>query len=192
MTERLKNLVRIPWAGIVTTNYDELIEYALSQSWNNGDADMPCKGTDSRLGRILNADSPLQWFLVKIHGTVSDPGNLVFGTNEYDMTYINTTRMLSFLTALMLRYQIVFLGCSLEGEILRLRRKLVYEFSGDISKAYALLPEFPENRQREEWLEEYAGVKSLLYPNDKGDYMGFDEFLEDAVECAEELSTAEG
>ena len=55
----------------------------------------------------------------------------------------------------MLRYHIVFVGCSLEDEILRIRRKLCFDFSSRIPTAYALLPE-SENNVAESMVEGYA------------------------------------
>lgn len=111
MDSRLKNLVKAPWAGVVTTNYDELIEYALGK-WVRGDV-IKCSGVDPRLGSILCTAQPAQMFFVKIHESISG-SNIVLGTEEYDRTYINTPQMISFLTALMLRYHLVFIGCSLD------------------------------------------------------------------------------
>lgn len=135
MYERLNLLVNSPWAGIVTTNYDMLIEFTL------GKLDREIKmssGDDPRLGIIL-ALPEYQTFFVKLHGSLSG-SSIVLSTEEYDRTYLATPKISIFLTTLMLRYHIIFIGCSLEDEIVRLRRKISFDFDKMIPMAYALLP----------------------------------------------------
>lgn len=182
MERRLDHLLKTPWAGVITTNYDQLIEHGLSSSVGNDV--VSCNGSDPRLGNIL-ATTPIGGlFFVKIHGSTSG-SSLVLTTEDYDRAYLASPRISSFLNALMLRYHIVFIGCSLEDEIVRLRRKLAAEFDGLVPAAYALLPNTSENRMRRRWLGSTSKVEVILYDNDDGSHEGVDLFLEDVATAAD-------
>jgi len=195
--DRLRYLTGGPWAGIVTTNYDTLIETALAERVVGhrdhdrtqhpraefGDREVVIvQGDDARIGTIL-ARPPAGGFFVKIHGSISGP-NVVLSTEDYDRTYLATPRMTSFLSSLMLRYHVVFLGCSLEDELVRLRRKLALEFNGLIPVAYALMPAGREIRQRTGWLRDRAAIECITYqPDDLHTAVGV--FLKEAAGCAD-------
>jgi hypothetical protein len=173
MTERLKNLVGGPWAGIITTNYDELIEYSLAR-W--GDLDRhQSSGADNRLGIVL-ANAQGSQFFVKLHGGVGF-SEIVLSTEEYDRTYMGSAHVTAFLTAVMLNYHIVFIGCSLEDELVRLRRKLCMDFGGVIPMAYALMPGGRENLSRSTWLRDRAQLDCIFYPEDDLSHESLDRFL---------------
>lgn len=194
---RLRALANGPWAGIVTTNYDTLIETALAERVvieNKRDSDssqltnfcnrevIAVTGDDPKIGSIL-ARPPAGGFFVKIHGSISGT-SVVLSTEDYDRTYLSTPRMTSFLTALMLRYHTVFIGCSLEDELLRLRRKLASEFKGVIPVSYALLPKTEMNRHRVGWLRTHAIIESILYEPDES-HSPVGVFLEEAAKCSD-------
>jgi SIR2-like domain len=179
---RMENLVRAPWAGIVTTNYDELIEFAIGK-WATGEV-VKTDGGDPRLGVILSSAPLGGFFFVKVHGSVGG-SRVVLGTEEYDRTYLATPQMTAFLGALMLRYHVVFVGCSLEDEILRIRRKLCHDFQRMIPTAYALLPRSRINRTRWAWLREQAQIESLFYPESDQIHGALDQFLLEAARCCD-------
>jgi len=179
MLRRMENLVRAPWAGIVTTNYDELIEDALNRYGRM--ADSRVYGDDDRLGSIMaHYTSPGRVFLVKAHGSISGR-KLVLGTSEYGETYLRATPMVAFLQALMLRYHIMFIGCSLEDEVLRIRRELRQTFRGRIPTAFALLPGTRCFRERAEELVRNEMIRCIFYPESDAEHFGVDEFLEQAA-----------
>jgi hypothetical protein len=195
---RLRYLTRGPWAGIVTTNYDSLIETALAEQILGGnsmesiDDDAAgfqqrevaiVQGDDSRIGTIL-ARPPAGGFFVKIHGSISGV-DVVLSTEDYGRTYLGSPRTTSFLTALMLRYHLVFVGCSLEDELVRLRRKLASEFARVIPAAYALLPATETNRQRANWLRDSAMIECIMYPAVDHDHHAVEGFLEEAASCTD-------
>lgn len=181
MLERLKNLANGPWAGIITTNYDNLIEHGLGK-YTRGNY-LQTAAQDDAFGAIL-CSHPANRFFVKLHGSVRGAG-YVLGTEEYDRVYLSDPRVRAFLTAAMLSYHIVFIGCSLEDEILRLRRQLCLNFGGHIPQAYAVLPGSPENLARRQWLIEQAKIVPLTYPvvpraDGAEIHFALDEFLKEA------------
>ena len=187
MESRLRSLVRGPWSGIVTTNYDVLIERAIGE-WVDREVVMVSED-NPRLGTVLASPPSAGFFFVKTHGSVSG-GRVVLSTEEYDRTYLGTDRMTSFLSAMMLRYFVVFVGCSLEDEIVRMRRKLSVDFDGLIPSAYALLPDTEQNRVRSGWLREFAKIESILYPSLDTTHESVQQFLEQAAGCSD-IATAE-
>jgi hypothetical protein len=179
---RLKALVQGPWAGIVTTNYDTLIERALGQFT---DREVVTVSEDNpRLGAILASSPAGGLFFVKTDGSISG-GRVVLSTEEYDRTYLGSPRMNSFLSALCLRYHLVFIGCSLEDELVRIRRKLAVDFDGLIPTAYALLPHTSDNRGRADWLREVAKIDPILYTASDPEHRAVAEFLVEAAACAD-------
>ena len=184
MAARMRNLVATPWAGVITTNYDSLIEHGFDSakkkftpSYSSG---------EPAIGSLLvpRGGAP---FLAKLHGS-SDTGEIVLSADEYDRAYLMRPQIVSFLTAVMLRYHLVFVGCSLEGEILRIRRRLFEEFAGRLPVAYALLPDTEENRARVEWLKTRIGIEMIPYRPDLN-HSGVDKFLTLAKACVPDLNT---
>jgi len=173
MTERLRYLVAAPWAGIITTNYDELIEHALAK-WSDYE-NHRTTGTDNRIGSIL-ANCQGGQFFVKLHGTVA-ASQIVLSTEEYDRMYLGSPQVSAFLTAVMLSYHLVFIGCSLEDEIVRLRRKLSVDFGGVLPMAYAVIVRTRENTARAGWLRDNVQVESVFYEETDKDHVSLDHFL---------------
>jgi hypothetical protein len=173
MTARMRHLVTSPWAGIITTNYDQLIEHAIGK-WTDFEINQT-SASDSRLGAIL-ANSEASPFFVKLHGSTS-ASQIVLTTEEYDRTYLCSPQITAFLTAVMLHYHLVFIGCSLEDEIVRLRRKLTMDFLGAIPMSYALLPASGDNLTRSQWLRKHAQIECLLYPANDVEHQSVDQFL---------------
>jgi hypothetical protein len=178
MLNRLENLIVGPWAGMITTNYDTLIEHGLGKYTRGNYRQTTARDHD--FGAIL-CDQPATRFFVKLHGSVRG-ADYVLGTEEYDRTYLTDPRVSAFLTTVMLRYHAVFIGCSLEDEVLRFRRRLCSSFEGHIPQAYALLPAVPDNLARKQWLFDQAKIVSLTYalPTSSADedaHRAVDEFL---------------
>jgi len=175
----------VPVPLFSSTNYDALIERAIGQ-WISEEVAFTT-GFDPRLGNILASPPTGSLFFVKVHGSISG-SEIVLTTEEYDRAYLSTSRISTFLTALMLRYFVVFVGCSLEDEVVRLRRKLVVDFEGLIPTAYALLPDTEQNRVRRGWLRDVAQIESITYPEGDANHSSVTYFLEQAGHSADLLA----
>ena len=177
---RMSDLVRSSWAGIITTNYDELIEQAFDYSalgteWVNV---VKIHGDKIRLPEALAAQGQGKLFFVKLHGSLSGP-NVVLTTEEYDESYLRTPQIGAFLQAVMLQYHVIFIGCSLEDEVLRIRRRLTGDFDGHNPPAFALLPgdpREPANQARTRYLKKQTNTEVIWFRKDNS-FQGFDEFL---------------
>jgi hypothetical protein len=172
METRLKDFLSLPWQGILTTNYDKIIEYGLQ----NYATERAVESVDAglQIGTLLCQPGSDRIFFAKIHGS-TDVARVVLSTEEYGETYFRTPRMERFLNAIMLTSTLVFLGCSLEDEIVNLRRRLTSEFEGHIPLAYALMPTNDRNLRRLDWLRSSARIEVVLY--DDPTHAAFGRFL---------------
>jgi len=185
MRERMRNLALAPWAGIITTNYDELIEEAIRTHISS--PSVQNLFGDERLGHILANSGRL--FFVKLHGTLSGIRRILT-TEEYELIYTRDSKITAFLTAVMLRYHLVFIGCSLEDELVRLRRRLTADFARRIPRAYAVLPSTERNRTRKMRLLRLARVHTVCYAADDDKHTGVDDFLREAAACRDTLTSS--
>jgi hypothetical protein len=186
MLRRMENLVLGPWAGVITTNFDTLIELGFSRFLQA--SPFSCDGGKDSLGNVLCLPLGAGPYFVKLHGdTWAD--SQILSTSDYVQSWMSSPRIRHFVTAVMMRYRLVFIGCSLEDVILQLRLRLWADFGKALPKAFALLPDVAANRLRRQELKEEAGLESLLYPvkkNGTGDgHEAVDTFLQEARLCAD-------
>ena len=176
MHARLQNLIRVPWAGILTTNFDDYIR-ADGFDWR-------ANGTDPDLGHILSRNEP---FLVRLHSG-DWHSDTVLTSEDYYQTYLNDGKVPGlrlFLKAVMLSYQVVFIGASLEDRVLDVRRELHQTFRGYLPNAWALVPGTQENLDRRDAFFTEHEIKLLPYPvtiPSRPDYWCVDRFLELAAQ----------
>ena len=162
MKKRLYHLLSIPWAAIITTNYDTLIEDEISSQCPNSFSQY---SPDDRSFRMIHNDMIDHPVFVKIHGSI-EKGNYVLGANTYRNTYLLKDDIADFLRMIMVRYYVLFIGCSIEESILNIRKELSKKY--DIyPTAYSVLPETLENRARRDELKR-NNVWPILYTVDNG------------------------
>ena len=174
MSNRLSNLVNGRWAGIITTNYDCLIETAIAQQ------DLPYVRADNslRFGSLL-FHAGRRPFFCKLHGSLD--GQLpVLTTEDYERVYLRQNQVRHFLHSIMMQYTIVFIGCSLTDVVVELRRDLMVEYGGLLPDAFALLPMNEVNELKSDWLREASGIRSILY-NSENDHFAVDKMLKEFV-----------
>ncbi len=182
MTKRHHHLINTPWAGIVTTNFDDYIR--------PGAIDWRAKGNDPLLGSILANAEP---FYVKLHTGRWDE-DVVLTSEDYLDAYFESDRLPTlphFLRALMLSHQLIFIGCSLEHRILELRLKLSHVFKGMLPLAWALVPKSKANTDRADLLKRDYQIQLITYPvNEPGKepHDAVDRFLKLAAHCSAHIS----
>jgi hypothetical protein len=161
MRERLDALLALPWAGIVTTNYDTLIhDY---RNWTNVSA----RPSDN-LGQVLkSSDRP---FLIHLHGNVKT-GQMILSEENYDEIYLGSSTVQSFLLALLLRYTVVFIGTLVEDRFVEYKRQLqlLFRDKASLSNRQPLSPEYvllaKTDAQRGSYLQATKGFRALYYEN---------------------------
>ena len=177
METRLRNLVAAPWAGIITTNFDQLID-VFCPEW------FQCSGDDRALGYVLSRN---ERFYVRLHSS-GWPSNIVLTAEDYYKVYLTNPDIRTiqpFLRAVMISHQLVFIGCSLEDRMLDLRKEMFVAFEGEIPVAYALLPDSQRNRDRVDSLKKFA-IRPILYPVEPGtnpEHQAVDDFLAQVAAC---------
>jgi hypothetical protein len=176
--ERVDRLLRGHWAGIVTTNYDRLIENGLDHlSAEDWIANVQNHGDSKSLGHILSMASEHRIFFVKLHGSLSS-SRIVLTTQDYNDAYLSSTHITAFLTSLFLCYHVIFLGCSLDDDVVRLRRRLFSDFKGHLPSSFALFSDTPADRAKAKLLSDTCGVEGIFYNNPDGKYRGLNTFLD--------------
>jgi hypothetical protein len=173
MLARMEALSKGPWAGIITTNYDSLIERGLADHCPKSVAYVLTP--DGDLGLALNRTGMKEIFFVKIHGTINT-GTIVLTSEEYQDAYFKNSKISNFLIAAMMTYNFVFIGSSIEDEILRIRQRLCADYGGGVPLAYALMPATEANVRKSRWLLKNARIQVILYPS--GRHEALDELLE--------------
>ncbi|MEO5917086.1 MAG: SIR2 family protein [Luteolibacter sp.] len=183
MKTRLHNLEAAPWAGIITTNFDELIG-SVCNGW------FSCSGDDRSLGYVLSRN---ERFYVRLHSATWNKSKVILSSEDYYKVYLENSEIKTvrpFLKASMLSHQFVFIGCSLETRLLELRKELYNTFDGEIPVAYALLSDTQQNRDRAERLVKFA-IRPIFYKVESGPnppHQAVDQFLEEAAQLGRNIS----
>lgn len=100
----LRIISRIPWAAIITTNYDKLIEDSL---WENR-----IQFNHIEVEEDIASIDPSQIQLVKMHGTIG--GDIVLTWKDYENYFLSRPTFRVYLTSLFAQYSILFVGFSLQ------------------------------------------------------------------------------
>ncbi|MEW6363197.1 MAG: SIR2 family protein [Acidobacteriota bacterium] len=174
MEARLRALLAIPWVGIITTNYDVLVEkYGPTTATHWGQV---CRGEHDNLGRVLRSSSFRRPFLVYLHGNV-EHGKVVLAEEDYDDLYIARPSIDYFLRAVLLKHTVVFIGTEVDEEIVRRKKELSLTYKAQLESEYVLAPRNREGVRRGTYLETVKGFEVCYY--DPGeDYIGFDDALQ--------------
>lgn len=100
-----KLIAMLPFRGIITTNYDNLIELSYVQSnkkipkiYNNLD--------------IINGVDPLnsEFFILKMHGDIDDPKSIVLSYSSYIQLMYNSSNYQNLLQKIFSEYSVLFIG----------------------------------------------------------------------------------
>ncbi len=173
--QRLRSFAESPWAGVITTNYDQLVKQSFvrfrtaSQPWNS------C-GDDGFLGNLLSKSIGGGTFCVHLHRE-SFQENLAITPEDYISKWMKTPKVEMFLNSVMFCYTIVFLGCSLRDDFLFFRHAAWKQFSGYLPPCFALLPNKTEFKRRADSLSTNYGITPILYRDDEL-HLEFDAYLE--------------
>ncbi|MBU7013087.1 MAG: SIR2 family protein [Theionarchaea archaeon] len=137
-------LARLPLKAIITTNYDNLLERALSKRKVTKiiyDKQAPFAGAD-------------QIQLIKMHGDIEDPSTIVITKKDYDQYSENHKALVTHLLGLLISSNLLFVGFSLEDPNFdHIYMQIKSLFGESKRKSYAIFknpPEFEVERLKEE------------------------------------------
>jgi hypothetical protein len=103
-------LRQIPFAGILTSNYDDL----LSQAYLGGGflQDLTPRDSEQLLSLISSGSEP---FLLKLYGNLDRPDTVIFGPSDYQDLVRSNAAFSRFIEGLFFSRTMLFIGTSLEG-----------------------------------------------------------------------------
>lgn len=136
-THRL--LPHLPFRGILTTNYDSLIEGAYAVE-NEGR--IPTVFTQEDL---LSRPSPLRRddfsFIFKLHGHIDSPSTIILGSRDYQDLLFRTPGYRQFIETLFSTHTVVFIGFGAnDPDLSNIIDRLSSIYSRTLDKHYILLP----------------------------------------------------
>lgn len=178
-------IAKLPFSGIVTTNYDKLLEraYASSGGWPKTPTHMDI---DS-LGPLLFNQS---FFILKAHGDIDNSKSMVLTTRDYQNLIHSNPAFNAIFSAILMTRAILFVGYSLSDPDFRLLMdRQLTAFSGNIPPRFALMTGTGKIERDVLWRS--ARIKVLLY--DEGKHEQVLDFLSALLDgILPEGATAEG
>lgn len=136
-TSRLhKAIISLNQRVIVTTNFDKLIENA----WNDSKISRYPKvisKIDQQVFKLFRNDES---YLIKIHGSIDEPENIVFDTTSYQRTAFANRFYQDLISTLLLTHTFLFIGFSMDDPAVSLLvESHAYRFS-ETRPHYAFVP----------------------------------------------------
>lgn len=176
-------IVETPYASIVTTNFDTLLEdaYAL---WS--DEGVPKSPTGAQLGRHGTLLLDRAFFILKAHGTIHDDASLVFTSEDYRRITHANPAFQSMMAAILLSHAVVFVGYSLNDPNFRLlMESQLSVFGTQAPPRYALMEGV--GTLEAQILRRTAGIEVISYA--RGEHENVATFLSTLASAAQSTTT---
>jgi hypothetical protein len=153
-------IVATPYAAIVTTNYDTLLEDAYALWSEEG---VPKAPTGAQLGRHGTLLLDRAFFILKAHGTIHDDDSLVFTSEDYRRITHANPAFQSMMAAILLTHAVVFVGYSLTDPNFRLLlESQLAVFGAQAPPRYAVMEGV--GALEAQILRRTAGIEAIPYP----------------------------
>jgi hypothetical protein len=195
-TEQQKKLLRLPFKGFVTTNYEESLEQAAHDCGETRrDCSVVIKPDDDHhlvTRFLLGLDDKTQpRRIAHLHGIHSETRQIIFTRSEYEHAY-GTSRDGSWtlhrklLWALLATRRLVFIGTSLDdpylNELLGMVAADLWKWGQPIHYLVSPLDQHSIARQESDRarFNEY-GISVVYFENFDGTYRGLDQLINEAV-----------
>ena len=164
-------IVQTPYAAIVTTNFDTLLEDAYGL-WS--DEGVPKTPTGAQLGSHGTLLLDRAFFILKAHGTIHDDASLVFTSEDYRRITHANPAFQSMMAAILLTHAVVFVGYSLNDPNFRLLiESQLSVFGAQTPPRYAVMEGVgPLEAQI---LRRTSGIEVISYP--RGEHQNVATFL---------------
>ncbi|MDY7095498.1 MAG: SIR2 family protein [Acidobacteriota bacterium] len=156
-------LVNLPFAGIVTTNYDALLENSFAQMGKTVPRVLTHEDRSS-LGSLLFERRP---FVLKAHGDLDREETLVLTARDYREVIHANPAFAEVFSAILLTHSILFIGYSLQDPDFRLLLdQQLTVFDGNVPPRYALMSGLGSIQRDVLWKS--ASIKVLPYATEPG------------------------
>jgi hypothetical protein len=125
------------YRGIITTNYDRLLETTITKVRDYAPGTFTTEGVAAMAEALFNPGL----FIYKLHGDILLPMSIVLSTSDYDRMILRNPHVRSFLFGAFLNHTLLFVGYSLsDPDFILLLRELTLMFENYVPRHYALLP----------------------------------------------------
>jgi WD40 repeat protein len=170
-TENHLLLPTIPFAGVLTTNYDKLVEAAYTVKSAGQDPPKYTQKDVSALGTVLREK---HFFVLKAHGDIDRPDTIVLGSRDFRNALFGNEAFDHFFGALWLTKTILFVGFGLADPDLNFRfDKLNTAFKEFGGQHYALLSYSPSAQLKFRELEANYHIHPIPYRGGHGQVTSF-------------------
>jgi hypothetical protein len=172
ITQRHKLITEIPFAAVLTTNYDKLLERAYGQHQLYPDVLLSENAAD-----IITSLSSRRLFILKAHGDLYRERSIVLSERDYRNTIHRQQGYLSALQTIFLTRTVLFIGSSLSDPDFRWILERINEtFGGKVHRHYALVPDAQIGKKELQHWRDFFGIHLLPYRATPG-HPQVDEFL---------------
>lgn len=176
---------KIGFPGIITTNYDSLIEDKIREYTG-----VPCSVIlPARLYDLARIEDNELWVL-KLHGSVEDPGTIVLTFDDYEELYKEKSTHETFYR-LMQRYTLLFVGFGMEDpdtvqQLVRMNRI----FGSSRQRHYALVETSNFGKIKEDFFLDAYGIQLIKYRKTSNKHPEVLDFLRNLQEYVEKTRLA--
>lgn len=168
-------LPTIPFAAVLTSNYDRLLEKAYGKV-----AQLPLVITHNSGTALTAALHERRFYILKVHGTIEHIETIILGRRSYRELMHGNEAYVEHLRTLLRTKTLLFVGFSLSDPDLRLildREQIIW--GGHANIHYALMNAVELNSvQRKEWERDY-GIQILSYEPSNEYHPEVGEFLKE-------------
>lgn len=180
-----KAIVETPYACIVTTNFDTLLEDAFGTWSDFGIPKAPTGMELSQHGTLLLDGA---FFILKAHGTIDDDESMVFTSEDYRRITHANPAFQAVMSSLLLTHAILFVGYSLSDPNFRLLMdSQLTTFGSDAPPRYALMENVSDSERA--ILRRTAGIEVISFAKGAyGEVAGLLQYLSDAARDDEDTT----
>ena len=177
-------IVQTPYACVVTTNFDTLLEDAFAK-WS--DFGIPRAPTGMELAQHGTLLLDGAFFVLKAHGTIHDDASMVFTSEDYRRITHANPAFQAVMSSLLLSHAVLFVGYSLGDPNFRLLMdSQLSTFGSDAPPRYALMENV--GAAEREILRRTAGIEVISFAKGAyGEVAGLLQYLE--RECRDVASS---
>ncbi len=177
-TETHRKIFQTPFAAIVTTNYDKLLERAYGLENPGKLANVRNHSEADALGKLLFNGGT---FILKSHGDIDRPSTIVLTSKDYQKLIHENRAFASVFAAILLTRVVLFVGYSLNDPDFRLLlERPLRDFEGLVPSRYALMTGM--GRIESDVLMQTSGIQVIPYDNKDGTHKEVGEFLDQLQE----------